>query len=122
MPKKQNPQSPKLPPKKSLSSYIFSTLIIFALIAALYSAISGAGKPKAETVGLSEIARLSAAGEIKSIRVDGQDLTATKLDESVIKSKKEPDAALVETLASYGVPQAQLNAMDISVASEGGFW
>jgi cell division protease FtsH len=119
---KKNQQPPKkTPPKRSLSSYIFTTILLFALITALYSGISGMGSSKKETVALSEVARLVSAGEVKSIVVSDQDLTVTKADDTIVKSKKEPDASLVETLDAYGVKSDQLSNIDISVASQGGF-
>ena len=97
-PQQPNPEKKPAPKKKSLSSYIFSTLMIFALIVVAYSFLSGIGNDKTTTVPLSEVARLAQAGQIKTISVEDQDLTVTKTDESVVKSKKEPDTSLVETL------------------------
>jgi cell division protease FtsH len=82
--------------------------------------VSGFGAGKPETVGLSEVARLVNAGEVKAISIDGQDLSITKTDESIVKSKKESDAALTETLVSYGVKPETLGKVDVSVVSESG--
>ncbi|MFZ4500492.1 MAG: ATP-dependent zinc metalloprotease FtsH [Minisyncoccia bacterium] len=111
----------KTPPKRSLSSYIFSTLLIFALLTAAYSIVSGMGAEKNEVVTLSEVARLVQAGEVKSITIDDQALTVTKTDETILESKKEPSASLVETLAAYGVEEPRISAVDITVASASGF-
>ncbi len=108
------------PPKKSISSYIFSTLLIFALLTAAYSLVSDMGTEKKEVVALSEVARLVQAGEVQSIVIDDQDLTVIKTDETTIESKKEPSASLVETFAAYGVEQARISAVTITVASESG--
>lgn len=110
----------KTPPKRSLSSYIFSTLLIFALLTAGYSVVSGMGTEKNEVVTLSEVARLVQAGEVKSIVIDDQALTVTKTDETILESKKEPSASLVETLAAYGVEEPRISAVDITVASASG--
>ncbi len=122
---KQHPLPPqeskkKPAPKRSLSSYIVSTLLIFGVITVLYSFVSGNTKPKEDIVTLSEVARLVQAQQIKSIVVDGEQLTITKADDSLLKSKKEPDASLVETLAAYGVEQTKIASVDISVASQSG--
>ncbi len=117
-PAPQMPQQKKPAPKKSLSSYIFSTLLIFAVIVVIFSFFSGSGTDKSTTVPLSEVARLAEAGEIKTIVVDDQDLTITKTDDSVVKSKKEADASLVQTLSSYGVDGTHLSALDITVAGQ----
>jgi len=39
----------------------------------------------------------------------------------VVKSVKETDASLVQTLSSYGVDATHLNALDISVSTQSGF-
>ncbi len=112
------PSKKQQPPKRSLSSYIFTTVLIFTLITVIYSAIGRTGANKPQVVGLSEVARLVTAGEVTSIAIDGQDLTITKKDESIVTAKKEPDAALTETLTAYGVPQENLALVDISVVPE----
>ncbi len=114
------PKKKPTPKKRTLSSYIFSTLLIFALITALYSIIGDSSGSKDTTVGLSEVARLVTAGEVKSIEIDGQELNIVKTDDGVLTSKKEPDAALTETLSSYGVDATKLAAVDIRVKSESG--
>ncbi len=120
-PQEGNPQKKPDPKKRSLSSYIFSTLLIFAVIMVVFSLFSGVGTPKTTTVTLSEVARLAEAGQVKSIVITDEDLTVTKTDDSVVKSVKETDASLVQTLSSYGVDATHLNALDISVSTQSGF-
>jgi cell division protease FtsH len=120
MPKKEIKAPKNTPPKRPLSSYIISTLLLFAILTALYSGVSSMSGQKKDTVGLSEVARLVEAGQIKSIKVDGQNLEIVKEDGSTIKSKKEPDASLVETLSAYGVNREKMSTVDINVASQGG--
>ncbi|MCC7436607.1 hypothetical protein IT402_01890, partial [Candidatus Nomurabacteria bacterium] len=123
-PKKPNmlPSGPKkTPPKKSLVSYIFSSILMFAVLVGIYSAIAGNINDKPEVVALSQVARLVDAGEIKNITVDGQDLDIEKTDGVKLKSKKEADSGLVETLSSYGVSTEKLSGVDITVASQNGF-
>lgn len=127
MPKKSQgaPQTPtpkpKLPPKKSLFSYVTSAVLMFAILVGLYSAISNIGAAKPEVITLSQVARLVDAGEIKTIAVDGQDLAIEKTDGTKLKSKKEADAGIVETLGTYGVLPEKLKTIDVSVSSQGGF-
>ncbi len=113
--------SKKLPPKRSLSSYIFSAVLLFALLIGGYSALSSVGEKAPSVVPLTQVARMVSAGEVKSVTVDGQDLSLVKTDGTKLKSKKESNAGLVETLASYGVTPEKLAAVDISVASQSGF-
>lgn len=115
------PKSPKKKQQRPISSYIVTTLFIFVLITALYSAVSRIPSKKDDTIGLSEVARMVTAGEVSSINIDGQDLLVTKTDKTVLKAKKEPDAALTETLTAYGVPQDKLSSVDIAVVPQSSF-
>lgn len=118
----KSPNSPKkTPPKKSITSYIFSSILMFAVLVGVYSAIADSTRQKPEVIALSQVARLVDAGEVKTITVDGQDLAIEKNDGTKLKSKKEADAGLVETLSSYAVSPEKLNAVDITVASQSGF-
>jgi cell division protease FtsH len=90
------------------------------VIIAVYSLVADMGSKKPAVVGLSEVARLVNVGEVKSISIDGQDLSVTKTDDSVVKSKKEPDAALTSTLVSYGVEPATLAKVDVTVVAQSG--
>jgi cell division protease FtsH len=112
--------SPKKAPKRSLLSYLLSSILIFAILIGLYSALSDIGGTKIETVALSEVARLVDTGQVKTITVDGQELSVEKTDGTKLKSKKEADAGIVETLGSYNVAPEKLKAVDISVASQSG--
>lgn len=116
-----SPQKSPQPPKRSIFSYAISTLLIFAVLVAAYSLVSGMGTKKPETVGLSEVARLVTVGEVKAISIEGEDLILTKTDDTELKSKKESDAALTETLVSYGVTPEALAKVDIKVVSQSGF-
>lgn len=121
-PGNQQPQQKKpSPQKRSITSYFFSALMIFAVLIGLYSAIADLGGKKVETVALSQVARFVQAGEVKSITVDGQDLLIEKTDGGKIKSKKEESTGLVETLGAYGVENTKISAVDITVASQNGF-
>lgn len=115
-------QPKKLPTKqpRTIGSYIISAILIFAVLIAVYSLVADMGNKKPQTVGLSEVARLVNAGEVKSISIDGQDLSLTKTDDSIVKSKKEPDAALTTTLVSYGVEPVTLAKVDVNVVAQSG--
>jgi cell division protease FtsH len=116
------PKSPKkTPPKRTISSYVFSTILLFVILTALYSGVSSMAGKKKQVVALSEVARLVASQQVTSIKISGQDLEVVKTDGTIVKSKKEPDASLVETLDAYGVDDQQISAVDITVANEGGF-
>lgn len=116
----KQPTPNKAPQKKSFSSYLFSTVLIFAILTALYTLVSGVDTKKPEVVALSEVARLVQAGEIKAISIEDQSLEITKTDDVKLTSKKEPSASLVETFAAYGVDQERISAVDILVKNKSG--
>ncbi len=117
------PQLPKkTPPKKNVFSYLFSTLLIFAILIGVYGAISEVSSAKkVETVALSQVARLVDAGEIKTITVEGQDISIEKVSGEKLKSKKEAGSDIVGLLKSYEVDQEKLRAVDINVVTPSGF-
>jgi len=117
------PQLPKkTPPKKNVFSYLFSTLLIFAILIGVYGAISEVSTTKkVETVALSQVARLVDAGEIKTITVEGQDISIEKVAGEKLKSKKEAGSDIVGLLKSYEVDQEKLRAVDINVVTPSGF-
>ncbi len=117
------PQLPKkTPPKKNVFSYLFSTLLIFAILIGVYGAISEVSSvKKIETVALSQVARLVDAGEIKTITVEGQDISIEKVAGEKLKSKKEAGSDIVGLLKTYGVDQEKLRAVDINVVTPSGF-
>ncbi len=115
-----NGKSKKTPPKKSILSYFFSALLIFAVLVGIYGAISDMAGPKTEVVALSQVARLVDSGEVKTISVDGQALSIEKIDGTKLKSKKESTSDIVGLLNSYGVSKEKISAVDISVSSQSG--
>lgn len=117
--KNEKPQG-KTPEAPKFSKNIAMAILVFMLITAAYIFISGKTVEK-KTVSLSELAKDVSAGTVVKISVDGDSLTATRKDESVITAKKEVEASLSETLKNYGVTPEQLGAVDITVISESGF-
>jgi cell division protease FtsH len=120
MPRKAPNQSMpprKTPPKRSISSYIFTTILVFALLTALYNAIAG-NSAGTEKIPLSDVAQLAKDEQIKSIVVDGQDLVITKIDETIVESQKEPEATVPETLEAFGVDDEQISKITTSVKDD----
>ena len=134
--KKKAPQEKSEKPKKSLPglpggipdmptggqffSNIMSAVLVFLIIATLYSMIAG-NKAKVEDVAISKIAQDISAGSVKSLTVEGTDVNAEYLDGTKKKSKKETDASLSQTLVNYGVTTESLNKVVIEVKKESGF-
>ncbi len=94
---------------------------IFLTISIGYSFVREYIVGEPETVAISQIANDITAGRISSIMVSGDKITATYTDQSEKISRKESEASLTETLATYTIPAERLAAVDITVEDEGGF-
>ncbi len=104
------------------SQQLIGTLIIFLFLAWGYSLVED--KAATETIPLSEFASLVTRNQIRSIRVQGDTLLATKTDNSLVSSKKETGASVLDTLRNYGVSTSTLASTTITVESVRGlsFW
>jgi cell division protease FtsH len=58
------------------------------------------------TVDIGRVAQLARDGEVKTITVVGQDLTVDLKDGRQVKSRKENEGSVVETLRNLGVPES----------------
>ncbi len=103
---------------------LWSIFFIFLAILALYSALAGDPAVKQEDISLSELSGKIREGVVKSILVEGEKLTITFNDEAAttVKSKKELEASLTESLANYGVAPEELAASNIEIKNESGFF
>ena len=119
---------------KSFFSNILSVILIFLIIATLYS-VFVENKKEIEEITISQLAQDVIAGEVTKITVEGDKLSveyaaeedvegAEEAEPLVKKSKKEVEASLSETLSNYGVKQPQLLAANIDVKNPSGlgYW
>jgi len=111
---------PTMPTGGQFLSNLITAVLIFLIIATLYSMISE-NKGKVEDVAISKIAQDISAGVIKGISVEGSTVNAEYTDGSKKKSKKEVDASLSQTLVNYGVSSEELAKVAIEIKSESGF-
>lgn len=118
-----NPKDGKNKKKKSegsLSSSVFSTILIMMLLTALYLALSGETKKTTE-ISISELAKSVSLGEVKTISVEGEDIKATFINEEVKKTKKEAEASLSQTFSELGVDKVAIQNVNIEVKNPSGF-
>ena len=106
--------------KGQIFSNIASTVLIFLIIATLYSTIVG-NKAKIEEISVSQVAQDISGGLVKKISVEGEVVNAEYLDGTKKKSKKESEASFSQTLVNYGVSAEKLAKVNIEVKSESGF-
>ena len=107
-------------PKGSSWGNLSSMLAVLLILALAYSFFSTTGTTE-ESVSLSTLASEIRAGSVKSIVVEGEQLDITYKDDTKKISKKEADAALSETLASYGITGVEMSSVEIEVKNETGF-
>ena len=106
--------------KRQLLSNILTVIIVFMLITSAYSLIAE-NRKKENDVALSIIAEKVSSGFVKKITVEGEKLTVVLNDETTLKSKKEREASLSETLKNYGVTPALLAKTEIEIKNDSGF-
>lgn len=104
----------------SLSSSIVSTILIMMILTALYLAISGENKKTTE-ISISELANAVSTNQVKSIKVEGEEIEAVFLNEEIKKTKKEAEASLSQTFSELGVDKTALQNVNIEVKNPSGF-
>lgn len=126
MKKSEKKGSKKQQKQNSFSQNLWTILMIFLTVALLYSFISE-DRGENDDIALSQLAQDVRAQKVENILVQGDKLTITYLleegqSESIEAiSKKEPQAALSETLANYGVTAEELSTVSIEVKNPTGF-
>lgn len=125
--KQNNSQSGKKPEttlKKvgGFSQQFIITVLIFIVLSWGFSLYNE--KQSTPVVSLSELATLVNGNKIIKIDVEGDTLTATKQDQTVLVSKKESSSSAIETLKDYGASPSSLASTTITVKQDTGifFW
>ncbi len=122
--KKRKEGAPKPPEGPNLFTQLSVAFAVFLVITIGYSFARQYLIAKDTNVPLSTIAADIGKGTVKSIVVQGDQITATYADQSIKKSRKEVEASLLESLRSYNIPSEALTAVNIDVQDESGlrFW
>jgi cell division protease FtsH len=118
---KGKPQGmPPLPPGRGFFGQLVYAILIFLILSSIYAFFVGEAGKK-EEIPLSQVAGDVKAGLVTAIAVESDDLTLTYADGVTRVSMKDPDAALTESLASYGVTPEELAKTTITIKSPSGF-
>ncbi len=104
--------------KQFIRSFIIF-FIIFLALAGIFSLFSVNGQ-KTKTVGIAEVAQLMKDQKVSSIQIDGNKLTVTEKDNTVVNALKEPEETLSTILANYGVDADNLRNVNITVKEASG--
>lgn len=119
----QKPDKKKGKKDQGFMAKLWSIFFIFLAIIAIYSAFAGDPAKKIEDISLSELSGKIREGVVKSILVEGEKLTITFNDaeETTVRSKKELESSLTETLSNYGITSEELANSNIEIKNETGF-
>ncbi len=109
-----------LGPGGSFTGNLLSTVLIFLLLMSLYSFLVSNANSK-QLISLSQVANDIKSGQVKEIKVEGNDLILTYQDDSQKKSMKDPSDALPQTLVPYGVTPDELSHVSITISNQSGF-
>jgi cell division protease FtsH len=107
-----------------MPKYVVRNLILFFLVligvGVVFSTLSLSGnKPK--NVDLSTLAKQIQQDEVKSIAIQGNDISATLADGTKEKTVKESGDSLVSALRDFGVEAEKLQNVELAVKQPGGF-
>src|SRR3989344_2464124 len=103
-----------------LKNVIFIFLFLAVLVVA-YPYVTGSGA-KNQEISISELARDIKDGKVTALSVNGEAIKATYNDESEKESKKEVESSITDTLSRYGVSSELLSKINITIASDTGFF
>ncbi len=112
--------SGQVPTGGQFLSNLATAVLVFLIIATLYSMVAG-DKSKIAEIAVSQLAQDINAGTVKSISVVGGVVNVEYIDGTKKKSKKEVEESLSQTLVNYGVLSENLAKVAIEIKSESGF-
>src|SRR3989344_3518773 len=108
-------------PIRQFSSQIIAVVLIFLIIASIYSLIVSKGKDIQE-ITISQLVLDIKKTDVIKITAEGNNLTVDYKDGQQKTSKKEVDASLSETLSNLGVTSEEVSKVEIDVKNESGFF
>ncbi|MEN9524073.1 MAG: cell division protein FtsH, cell division protease FtsH [Candidatus Parcubacteria bacterium] len=121
-----NPQESKggkgrLPKKLNFINVILIVILTFLLITGIYSQFSITGEP-VKRIPLSALATDVEKGNVTSLSIHGDEVTAIYTDKTLKSTQKEADASFTESLSRLGVSAAKLATTTITVSEPSGLW
>jgi len=115
---------PKLGSPKGMRflSNILSVILIFFIIASIYSLLTGGSEKTNEKISISELAQEIKQGKVSQISVEENNIEILLTDGTKKESKKETETALTQTLVNYGVDLKTISNLKIEVKNPSGLW
>lgn len=110
--------------EKNLYKSIFRGTVILISVALIFSLFYQVPTQAPGQASLSEVVKLIGEGKVTAIRVAGDELSITLVDNSELVSQKEAGVGITETLVNLGVTPDQLAPVTIEAKDESGvrFW
>lgn len=105
---------------KNLYKNISLVVLIFLLVSILASAFEKS-QPQVKNVDLSELAQEINAGTVSKISIHGDALEISLKSGESLRSMKERESSLTQTLANYHIPAERLLSIPIEVEGQSGF-
>ena len=108
---------------KPIFKNIFTIILVFAIIAS-FASLFYSPFEEVENISLTTLVEKINVGEVKSITVEENDLSIVLQDNTKLKSRKEAEASLTESLSNYAVNAEMLANVDIELKAQSGalFW
>jgi len=102
--------------KNLLKNFIF-ILLIFLVISGIFTLFNQPFEKEKE-LSLTQLVEEINQGKVKEITVFGSELSILYKDETKVKSMKEKEAVLYETLIDFGVDKEKLSEVNIKIKPE----
>ncbi len=106
---------------RSLVKNIALILLLFFVMASVFSLFEDPNAKKVEDITLTELAVRISEEKVKEIVIEGDNLDIELKDGVKERSLKEKDTSLPETLRNLGVSEEKINKVNISVKRESEF-
>ena len=103
---------------RSMRSMFIYLMIAVAGMAIIFTVFGDSFNPSTE-VPISKVISMAKEGELRTIEVRGDTLSAVTIDGEVLTSRKEQDSSIVEQLGEAGVNNGS-GYVDVSVEGTGG--
>src|SRR5690348_16648705 len=104
----------------NLTKNILWAVVTLIVISLLFSLFAGSGS-QPQNVSLNQLVTDINAGNVKQIKVNGNELDITKKDGTAEIAQKETESGVSETLKNLGVNDQALQNVDLQVVSQSGF-
>ncbi|MBI2888789.1 MAG: ATP-dependent zinc metalloprotease FtsH [Candidatus Liptonbacteria bacterium] len=104
----------------NVAKNVLWAIVTLFFVSLVFSSFAG-NAPSPEKLSLSQLAQRVAAGEVKEIAVNGDDLVIKLQNDKTANSKKETEAGLTETFKNLGVSADAIQKVSVTVQGPSGF-